>query len=1253
MSKNVLFFMLLTVMIPLMSKAEWVPLNNAKSEKTPPKVTLLSSDQSGSVIRVEISGFDLKEFAAGETTYQSLDLLTEAVTTEPGMPELPYIAKILAVPDQASVDVEIVEMGRISTFKDINLAPARKSWYEGDAEPPYEENRAAYSQDAPYPRAMASAEPPAILRDFRIARVSVYPVRYNPARKELQVVSTVTIRVKYGNGKVVNPRTTPQRPIAPSFAKLYRSNIFNYQEVLDQQYGGREDGHDLLLAIMPDEFYDSFQIYAEWKRQSGTDIHVTKFFDIGGNTNNPDVIKAYIADAYHNWEVPPTYVLIVGDQGVFPEKTVTYPDYSFADEDYFVEIDGNDYFPELYIGRWTNQGDTRMQIMINKFMLYEKQPNTVNTEWFKHGTVCSNNSYQSQVETKRFAASVMQQYGGFAVDTLMSDGSWGYDCTVDLQDVLNAINNGRSYLNYRGEGWYTGWSANCYSFQTSDVSSLNNGERFTFVTSIGCGVAMFDAWGVNNCFGEEWLELGSMTAPRGGVAFLGPTSNTHTTYNNKIDRGVYVGMFIEGMDTPAEALLNGKMYMYTAFGGDYYTEYHFYIYCCLGDPSIHIWKDVPLAVTVEHPDTILVGPNQVPISVNFTSFGTPAANAQVTIAGSEIWATGFTDDQGTIVLDVTPTVPDTVIVTVRGGNVYPSQTQMIVVQPAELVEPTGYPAIADLDGNLDGLADPNEHCNISFVLRNWGSQMAYNVKATLSSPDENIQVLTTTPISYGNMSSGMSENGNPTEVYISENCPVGYVIPLLLHIESNEDSWDYSYDMTINGCNLDEYTFMINDEGSSEPNYRMDPGETVKVFISARNSGNDSAPNVMGFLSTDDSHITIVDSVGSYGTIGIGQTNLSTPDYFVVTAHPDCPTNYLADYSLKLKTFSGNYPYKKTSSFQIPVSKPISSDYTGPDAYGYYAYSSDDYFDQAPDYSWAEVSTTGTRVTNNGVGDYTQTVTLPFNFKYYGIDYTQVRISTDGWLAFGSGTQTAPINAGLPHNDNVNNMVACFWDDLYDAEVDSGFIYYYNDNYNHRFVVEWDTIARNDFGSEPSLEVFEAVLYDPDYYPTPTGDGVIIVNYKQVMSPEFCTIGIENQLQDIGIQYVFNNAYDPTASPLINQFAVKFTTEPPFASIITSTGDSGGKPSNGYLLGQNHPNPFRNSTWIDYTLPESCQVSVEIFDVNGGLIKTLVTKRQAAGSYTVKWDGSNAAGNPVSSGVYLYKLKTQNFEDTGKMFIVR
>jgi hypothetical protein len=1259
MLKSILLVLLISLLVPFKMMAEWVPVDKNKTSNMPPNVTLLRDDNNSTVIKIEISGFDLKEFISEDKTFQSVDLLSEIFTTDPGYPKLPYIAKILAIPDQAGISVEVLETGKVQTFKDIYLPPARLSWLEGEPEPPYKENIDAYRSDEVYPKEFAKLEPPSIFRDFRIVRVSVFPVRYIPAKKELQVVSSITVRINYGHGEVVNPKTTPKKAIASSFAKLYRSFIFNYQNVLDKLYNGKEDGREVMLCIMPDEFIGSFQIYADWKRQSGTDIHVTKFSDIGANSSNPLIIKNHIADAYYNWEYPPTYVLLVGDDGIFPKKIVTYPDYSFPNEDYFVEIDGPDYFPEMMIGRFTNEGDYRMQVMINKFMLYEKNPYTTNTDWFKKGTVCANNSYASQVETKRFTASLMLQSGGFtSVDTLMSDGDyWGLNCTVDLNDIINAINEGRSYLNYRGEGWYYGWYANCYNFFTENVSSLNNGERFTFVTSIGCGVAMFDVDG-GNCFGEEWIELGSLTNPRGAVAFVGPTSNTHTAYNNNIDKGIYIGMFKEGMDTPGQALLRGKLYMYNVFGNEYYVEYHYKVYCVLGDPSIHIWKDVPLEVNVNYPPSIPTGNNQLEFTITFASSGEPVENAQVCLAGNEIFITGISDSTGKVVIEMTPEIQETLSVTVRGGNVIPYQGTLDVIQPIEeLIEPEGDPIIVDLDGNTDGLVNPNENCTITVTLKNWGIQTVSNIQATLSSADtNNVQIISTNPVSFGNLDPGASYFGNPFQFYVKPACPVGQIIPLQLHVTSSISSWDYMYNVEVKGCELVVYNFMVNDAGSPNENYRMDPGETVQLFISIMNNGDDVAPNVMGILTSNDQYITIEDSIGSYGTLNIDSVSLNIENHFIVSVSAACPIEYLAEYSLKLYTREGNYPYQTIPTLTIPVSLPIHSDYTGPDAYGYYAYSTGDFFDQTPDYNWFEIDGIGDQIYVPGISDFTETVILPFTFKYYGIDYNQLRISTDGWIAFGSGTQTASLNLPMPNDDNVNCMVAGFWDDLYDIATVEGHILYYYDNESHRFIIEWDSIALNHFGSEPNIEVCQTILLDPEFYLTQTGDGEIIIQYKKVESPESCTVGIENHTQDIGLQYVYNRDYDPTASHITNEFAIKFTTEPPFNSLITSVEDDkegSNLTHNGFVLEQNQPNPFNSHTWIDYSLPEKSNVSLYIFTVRGELVRTLQNGQQPVGKHSVEWDGMNNTGNPMSSGIYFYRLQTEGFTGTRKMFMLR
>jgi len=673
--------MMIMMFIPFLMRAEWISLNKNKSTPLPPNVTLISDDNNSTVLKIEISGFDLKEIISDGTIYQSTDLLSESFTINPGFPEVPYIAKILAIPDQANVTIEVLETGEMQTFDNIHLPPARESWVEGSTESSFIEDLNAYNSISAYPSEYVKLESPSIFRDFRIVRLSVFPLRYIPAHKQLQTVSSITLRINYNNGIATNPKTIPKKSIAPSFGQLYKNFIFNYQSALDKFYGGKENGHELMLCIMPDDFVASFQTYADWKRESGIDIHVTKFSDIGANSSDPNIIKDHIVDAYINWEVPPTYVLLVGDGGVFPV-------YGGGNENYYGEIEGNDYFPELMIGRFTNQSDYAMQVIINKSLRYEKSPDTTIAQWFKKGVCCSNDAYASQIYTKEFAAERMLVDGGFfSVDEMMSDPG----CTYSVNDVMNAINEGRSYLNYRGEGWSSGWWATCTPMNKSDVSNLSNGQKLTFVTSIGCGVAMFAS---GHCFGEEWLELGTISNPRGGVAFIGPTGITHTTYNNKIDKGIYVGMFQEGMDTPGQAQLRGKLYMYNVFGNTSNVEHHYRIYCILGDPSIHIWKEVPQAITVDYAPSVPFGTTTVEFTVTHTSTGLPVSNAVVCITGDTLFSTGLTDELGKAYVEVEAQKLETFIVTVRGGNVFPYLGTMIVAAsclPVELGHVSSFP----------------------------------------------------------------------------------------------------------------------------------------------------------------------------------------------------------------------------------------------------------------------------------------------------------------------------------------------------------------------------------------------------------------------------------------------------------------------------------------------------------------------------------------------------------------------------------
>ena len=88
----------------------------------------------------------------------------------------------------------------------------------------------------------------------------------------------------------------------------------------------------------------------------------------------------------------------------------------------------------------------------------------------------------------------------------------------------------------------------------------------------------------------------------------------------------------------------------------------------------------------------------------------------------------------------------------------------------------------------------------------------------------------------------------------------------------------------------------------------------------------------------------------------------------------------------------------------------------------------------------------------------------------------------------------------------------------------------------------------------------------------------------------------------------------------------------------------------------NYPNPFNPETWIPYQLAKDADVTLNIYTVNGILVRTLTLGHQPAGMYQNRsraayWDGRNAFGEPVASGVYFYTLKADDFTATRKMLI--
>ena len=141
---------------------------------------------------------------------------------------------------------------------------------------------------------------------------------------------------------------------------------------------------------------------------------------------------------------------------------------------------------------------------------------------------------------------------------------------------------------------------------------------------------------------------------------------------------------------------------------------------------------------------------------------------------------------------------------------------------------------------------------------------------------------------------------------------------------------------------------------------------------------------------------------------------------------------------------------------------------------------------------------------------------------------------------------------------------------------------------------------------------------------------------------------------DLGLSLVFrtkteieNTFVEVTASEVRDgNFAVNGISLPAPVQIQT-------RPE-AFALANNYPNPFNPATTIKYALPEASSVTLEIYNVVGQVVRTLVADHQNAGRYVVQWDATNESGHSLSSGIYFYRLEAGGeFLEVKKMLLLK
>jgi hypothetical protein len=883
------------------------------------------------------------------------------------------------------------------------------------------------------------------------------------------------------------------------------------------------------LIVTPDAFYNAVLPLAEWKHRKGMQTHVVKLSEIGGP--DKDLIHDYVQEAYDTWEVKPEYVTLVGDPEQIPMPSMGL----FVWSDNFYTNMDEDLFNEIIPGRLPGDDVTTIGTVVKKTLMYERYPLQADTLWYRKGTtiVREDGDRDDSIywHDTNLAARLMVNAGFTAMDSL------SYFRGNNGDDIVAAVNDGRSYVMYRGQ-------AVCMWWTPLEVAPENtqNGSKLPVVVSATCD-QVDPHYG--NC-GERWVKAGSLTELKGAVGFCGPTTAVmNQAYLRSAEAcGFLQGLFLtDSLYTFGRAVEAGRRNVYAQYSSQ--SEYKGFT--CIGDPELNLWTHVPRSLEVSHAPTVRIGADTLVVGVSYQ--GAPLAHALVCVCmdvDSTVYAYGYTDEAGEAAFDLRPSLLDTVWVTVTARNFRPYEGRALVVSSGALVAYESKTVADTSGGNGDGVANPGESVQLSVVLRNWGGMSAPDVQAVLRSTDP-WAVIVDSLSSFGQILPDSSAPSNEPYVFtISTSCSTGHPLAFTLHIwDANSNSWDSDLEVPVFTARLSAEGVVVSDPPpGGDGDGLLEPGEAVALTLALRNVGSSAVAQIAGLLESPDPYAAIEDAGGQFGDVLPDSLVSNSSDRFGLSVSPSVSPGHVLTVSLDLEGDGGSYAFRDTLTLAIPVGVRGTADPGGPDEFGYWMYDDGDTASgQAPAYEWMELAPPGPgaiipEITNEDAA--VVTLDLPFAFRYYGRDYSQVSVCSNGFLAMGYTSYRFGDNSAVPDTHGPAAMVAPFWDDLNPATA--GDIYQWYDPTGHRWMVEFDSVAH--YGSSIT-ETFEVALLDPAYHSTPTGDGAILVQYQAVGDAHSVTVGIEDSSETIGLQYLYQGEYDSSAAPLAAGRVILFTTEAP------------------------------------------------------------------------------------------------------------
>jgi len=873
---------ILTILFSLVLSSEWINIQSSTIEN--PTFDLVSSDINNTLINFNFDDFHLTDVQIDNENYFTLDIKNGASSLQLGYPNLSHISKSIIIPDNASMNVEIVNYD-FTEYQNILIAPSKGNLSRNinPNEMEYVFND-IYNVDEYYPESIVSLREPYILRDLRGQTVVVTPFQYNPIQKILRVYHNIQIRVfDNGIGQVnVLDRLYNINKLDNEYKNIYENHFLNFQN--DTRFDYLVDQGNMLIISYGD-FMDEMQPLIDWKNMKGIPTEIVDVATIGTNSSN---IESYVSDYYYDNGL--TFLLLVGDIAQIPSPSVSG---SSSDVSYGC-IAGNDFYPEVIVGRFSGSNPAHINTQVERSVEYERYPQN-GAEWYDNALGVASN------QGPGFNGYTDDDFNDFLWDTVLSD--FTYDSYEGIYDGsggtatqgINAINNGVSLINYTGHGSISSWG-NGAPISSSQVNSLTNQNLLPFVITVGCNVGEFQSTG--ECFTEAWMRATHNGEPTGSIAHLGSTISQsweppmHGQYGMNL-------ILTESYDNQITRTLggiatNGCMYMNDAQGSGGINETKYWTF--FGDPTTNIRTAPPTNLSAVHDDVLLVGQTEFVVDVG-------ESGALVALSrNGELLSSAYSSG-GVAVLtlddDVTA-VPGTLDLVATGFNTFTYESEITVIAPEG-----AYVLLDNIEIDNIGTGDPGTllygwENYLTLNLSNVGSDTAENVVATISVDDQWVNVLNGS-VNCGNISPNQNitvEGWDGLGLNVDWGAPNGHVVYVTIQLTDSDNSWEFEVPFTVQAPEI-----VLN-----SINGVLEPGENSSLEISLSNVGS-AAINYPIVSATGDMYVAVNSS-------GIGNAYYWDYQYdnseilFVdVSVSSSAPVGHVAEITVLVTNLNGGYNY--------------------------------------------------------------------------------------------------------------------------------------------------------------------------------------------------------------------------------------------------------------------------------------------------------------------------------------------------------